>query len=74
MCDVLLFEYAQRHGLANIRTAITKRANNLRGLTSREQDAFWLLIYQVWSEADLRGNGQGFLADLKAVGFSFLRF
>lgn len=74
ICDVLLLEYANRKSLGKIRTAVKKRADNLKGLDAREQDAFWPLIYQVWSEADLRGNGQQFLADLKEAAFQFVRF
>ncbi|MDP3069522.1 MAG: RNA-directed DNA polymerase, partial [Opitutaceae bacterium] len=74
VCDVLLLEYSVRQNLNKIRNAVTNRADNLKGLDSREQDAFWLLIYQVWSEAELRSNGQDFLADLKKANFEFVRF
>lgn len=74
ICDVLLLEYANRKSLGKIRAAVKKRADNLKGLDAREQDAFWPLIYQVWPEADLRGNGQDFLADLKKANFQFVRF
>lgn len=74
ICDVLLLEYAKQRKLKNLVQAVKTRANNLKGLLSREQDPFWLLIYQVWSEADLRGNGQELLANLKAGSFSFMRF
>ena len=72
--DVLLLEYSRRRGLKSIIKAITARADNLKGLAAREQDGFWLLIYQLWSESDLRGNGQQFLAELKKGGFQFVRF
>ncbi len=74
IADVLLLEYAKRLGLKKIRSAIIKRANNLKGLDAREQDPFWPLLYEVWSAADLKGNNHAFLGDLKATGFSFLRF
>ncbi len=74
ICDVLLLEYARRKSLRPISAALEKRADNLKGLDSREQDGFWLLIYQIWSEGDLRGNGQQFLADLKKARFQFVRF
>lgn len=74
ICHVLLLEYATRRGLPAVRRAVVTRAANLKGLEAREQDAFWLLLYQTWSEADLRGNGQDFLADLKNANFAFLRF
>jgi len=65
---------ATRKSLGKVRAAVTKRADNLKGLDPREQDAFWPLIYQIWSEADLRGNGQDLLADLKKANFAFVRF
>ncbi|HTB79701.1 MAG TPA: RNA-directed DNA polymerase [Opitutaceae bacterium] len=74
ICHVLLLEYANRRKLAAIQKAVTTRANNLKGLDSREQDPFWLLLYQVWTEADLCGNGHELLAELKAKYFTFLRF
>lgn len=74
ICDVLLLEYAKRKSLSKIRTAVKKRADNLKGLVAREQDAYWPLIYQVWPESDLRGNGQAFLADLKKTAFQFVKF
>lgn len=74
ICDVLLLEYAKRQKLKTLVQAVTKRANNLKGLEPREQDAFWLLIYQVWSVAELRGNNHDLLADLKTSKFTFMRF
>lgn len=74
ICDVLLLEYAKRRKLKRLAQAVKKRADNLKGLEPRDQDAFWLLIYQVWSVAELRGNGHDFLADLRASKFTFMRF
>jgi hypothetical protein len=74
VCHVMLLEYATRHGLRNVSKKVTSRANNLKGLDARDQDAFWLLLYQAWNEADLRGNGQVFLADLKKTKYEFMRF
>jgi hypothetical protein len=74
ICDVLLLEYAVRRKLKPLVQAVKKRANNLKGLEPREQDAFWMLIYQVWSAADLRKNGQEVLGDLKASKFELIRF
>ena len=74
ICDVLLLEYAKRRKLKKLAQAVTKRANNLKGLEPRDQDAFWLLIYQVWTVAELRGNGHDLLGDIKASKFSFMRF
>lgn len=71
---VLLREYAKRHKIKSIRDAIRERANKLKGIDSREQDRFWLLIYQVWREKTLRDEGQTFLADLKRERFNFVHF
>ena len=74
ICDVLLLEYAKRWKLKSLSDAVKKRANHLKGLDPRDQDAFWLLIYQVWPVPELRKNEQHLLADLKASKFSFVRF
>ena len=74
ICDVLLFEYAKRRKLKLLTQAVKKRADNLKGLEPRDQDAFWLLLYQVWTAADLRKNGHDLLGDLKASKFTFMRF
>ena len=73
VCDVLVFEYAKVHKLASIKKKICKRANDLKGLHKRDQDSFWLLIYQVWSENELRSEKQTFLADLKKQSFQFFK-
>ena len=70
--DVLLLEYSRRNGLQRIRSALRRRVARLKGMERREQDRFWLLIYEMWSEATLRGNGQTFLADLKQRRFRFI--
>jgi len=62
-----------KHSLSATKMLIRKRADNLKGLDTRDQDAFWILIYQIWPEADLRRQGQDFLADLKRNGFQFCR-
>ena len=74
ICDVLLLEYSTRQSLTKLAGSIKARANNLKGLDSRDQDAFWLLIYHVWSVAELKGNGHELLGDLKQQKFSFVRF
>lgn len=71
VANVLLLEYAKRHDRIQVKKAVTGRANELKKADPREKDKHWLLIYQVWSEKDLKGNGQGFLAKLKGVGFQF---
>lgn len=71
--NVLLHEYASRRGIEKVSKAVAERTNEIKKLDAREKDRNWLLIYQLWSEADLKGNGQGFLSALKKAGFSFLR-
>ncbi len=70
--NVLLLEYATRHKRAKVVSAIKLRANEIKAADSREKDKNWLLIYQLWSVKDLNGNGQAFLAELKAKDFKFL--
>ena len=69
--NVLLLEYAKKQGLNKVQAAIKKRATLLKADDGRERDRHWLLIYQTWSIAELKGNGQGFLARLKGKGFEF---
>ena len=40
---VLLWEYAQKYNLTDIKTAIHKKTANLKNLEKRDADAFWLL-------------------------------
>ena len=70
--NVLLLEYATRHKRTKVVSAIKSRANEIKVADSREKDKNWLLIYQLWSVKDLKGNGQAFLAELKAKDFKFL--
>lgn len=72
VANVLLLEYAKRHGIKKIVSAITKKADTLKGTRRREKDRYWLLIYQVWEESTLKGEGQKFLAALKRDGFAFI--
>jgi Reverse transcriptase (RNA-dependent DNA polymerase) len=72
IANVLLLEYATRHKRAKVVSAIKSRANEIKTADSREKDKNWLLIYQLWSVKDLKGNGQAFLADLKTKDFKFL--
>ncbi len=71
MTNVLLLEYAKKQGLKKVQAAIKKRTALLKADDGRERDRHWLLIYQTWSIAELKGNGQGFLAKLKGKGFEF---
>ena len=71
---VLLLEYAKRHRLRRLQSAIRRRADRLKGAEKRDQDRFWLLIYQLWSPNTLKGNGQIFLSHLKSSRFQFVAF
>ena len=70
--NVLLLEYAALHGLKKVRSAVKARATQLKSAGHRDQDRNWLLIYQTWTEKELTGNGQAFLAMLKKEKFQFL--
>ena len=69
IANVMLLEYANQHNRSKVVAAIKKRATAIKKADTREKDKNWLLIYQVWSIADLNGNGQTFLANLKAKDF-----
>lgn len=72
LANVLLLEYAKMRGRRKVKTAVNTRAKELKSADQRDKDKHWLLIYQVWSKTELKGNGQGFLAELKGKGFQFL--
>ncbi len=73
LTNVLLLEYADKIGLSDIQKLIKKRAEDIKTGDKREIAKNWLLIYQCWTEDDLNGNGQQFLAALKKISFKFLR-
>lgn len=71
--NVLLLEYSKIFERKKVKSAINTRANSLISEEVREKDKHWLLIYEVWSRKQLKGNGQTFLAELKSKGFKFFR-
>lgn len=71
VANVLLLEYAKLCDRRKVKTAVTNRAKELKTADQRDKDKHWLLIYQVWSKNELKGNGQSFLAELKGTGFQF---
>lgn len=71
---VLLLEYSKRHNLKSVQKAIGLRSTALKSEDSRARDRQWLLVYQTYSVAEMKGSGQAFLATLKESGFSFLEF
>lgn len=72
LSNVLLLQYASRHGLGGLRRRIVRRAERLKGLSQQDKDQSWLLIYQLWRESTLRAEGQSLLADLKSKRFRFV--
>ena len=70
--NVLLFEYASHYELKKVRKAIKEHASKLKSSESRDKDRNWLLIYQTWTEKELKGSGQLFLAMLRKENFQFL--
>jgi hypothetical protein len=69
---VLLLEYAKKNNRSNLQIAVQKLSDELKTKGKREQDKYWLLIYQTWTVDDLTGNGQPFLSKLKASNFNFI--
>ncbi|WP_414500883.1 RNA-directed DNA polymerase [Zymobacter sp. IVIA_12111.31 C1] len=69
--NVLLLKYSIINNNEEIRKTIIEKANNLKKSEKREHDKNWLLIYEVWSNSDLQGNGQHLLAYLKEKDFQF---
>ena len=74
LVTVLLLEYALKQNLREVRASIIKLSDALKSAEERARDRQWLLIYQIWTEAELRGNQQQFLANLKKLQFQFLSF
>lgn len=72
LVTVLLFEYANKYNLKEIKSIIENYSNELKFGDKREMDRQWLLIYQTWTEADLNNKGQTFLAKLKNLSFNFI--
>ncbi|WP_429218073.1 antiviral reverse transcriptase Drt4 [Aeromonas veronii] len=71
IANVLLLEYAKVRGCEKLGSAVKTRANELKKADPRDRDKHWLLIYQVWTQKELEGNGQRLLSELKGSGFSF---
>lgn len=73
VANTLLWEYAKAKALKDVQKAIRDMTNALKGDDARAKDRQWLLIYQVWSVAELRKQKQEFLAELKAKDIVFFR-
>lgn len=74
LTNVLLWDYATRNGHQKAIKRLKSKASSFKGQVVADQDSQWLLLYTVWNEATLRGNGQLFLADLKKEAFSFVDY
>lgn len=73
VANTLLWEYANARALKDVQKAIRDKTDALKGDDARAIDRQWLLIYQVWSVAELKEQKQEFLADLKTKGIAFFR-
>jgi Reverse transcriptase (RNA-dependent DNA polymerase) len=74
LTNVLLLEYANTNNLVIIKKEIVKKGNEIKKSEPRDISKNWLLIYQLWSESELKGKGQNFLAELKKIKMNFLIF
>lgn len=73
LTNVVLLEYATIKDLKEVKKALKKRAIELKNSSNpREIAKNWLLAYQQWTEKELKGKGQPFLAELKKMGIKFL--
>jgi hypothetical protein len=71
---VLLFEYANYIDSDYLRNKVNDYAQSLKPLDKRDIGRNWLLIYQLWTDNDLNGNGQSFLLKLRNKGVKFISF
>jgi len=63
--------FNQTH-IEHIAKAIKKRADDLKSEGKREIDRQWLLAYQTWTETEMIGKDQPFLAELKKSNLNFI--
>lgn len=75
LVNVLALKYAHMRELSQVQRKVIEYVKDLKNDKSKRNiQKNWLLIYEVWGENDLRGNGQEFLAHLKSQGFQFFKF
>ncbi len=74
LSNTLLREYTEKHNISFLKKEFKNKSIDLKKSDKRTQDKQWLLIYNLWNESALRGNGQNFLADLKKLDFKFINF
>lgn len=71
---VLLYEYSTQRNLTSVTQIIKQRARVLLQSNKREQDQYWLLIYQACTKLEMQTGRQNYLAHLKDTGFNFINF
>jgi len=71
---VLLYEYSKVKEMKAEKDLIERKARSFLQSNQREQDRFWLLIYQACSVDEMKTLGQHYLAKLKSDGIEFVSF
>lgn len=71
VANLLLWKYCSMRGLPNVANQIKAQVDAYKVNVGRESDQHWLLVYELWTENELRANKQPFLADLKKRRFRF---
>lgn len=70
--NVLLQRLATKQSLTKLAQALRVRSDEIKkSKDARLVDSQWLFVYEMWSESELKGNKQQFLAHLKSSGYSF---
>lgn len=70
---VLLYEYAKSRSIDSVKERLERIARSLKDFPRRDQDRFWLFIYQTCTKSELQSFGQHFLANLKGSDFKFIK-
>ena len=74
LSNTLLLEYTRKNNIKSLEKSFKDKSEELKKSEKHTQDKHWLLIYNLWNESTLRGNGQKFLANLKKANFNFINF
>ena len=72
LTNVLLLEYGKHINSEFLQKELIKHADSLKSGDARDIQRNWLLVYQLWSDNDLNGNGQSFLVALRNKGVKFV--
>lgn len=73
VANLLLWKYCSMRGIRSVTNQIRAKVDAYKGTTGRDGDQNWPLVFELWTENELRGNGQPFLAGLKQRGFRFCK-